>query len=520
MVRLDRRNIHFEVRQKAKSAYHCNRGDNIDRYPSYYPCFVLNFNDGWNDYTYKNWFGLIYFESENEYTNLGELKLMTTSGKVLETIPETFKSLDDTYCSVGLNGYYYQKLRNYFSTEDCLFILNILHDCALNVHTYEAFKESDEFKTSLYREEESKRAIREARFIIYDRSLSDAYTFEYNFHAPYSKIENHVTKWTVPFSYEPKPFQRVAGVIGENGTGKTEMFLDLIRELTGNESQGNFDKRPLFSSITAISTTPYDGYEEIESQRWEMPFVACSLEQNPDETIGKLTDGIGKVLDQGLFSGRSMLSIYEDFLAKLLGTEFFNTIFNLPNGTADLDPDEKPILDAERLSEEVPLLSSGQLHLLTLITHICANVHYDSLFLIDEPEVHLHPHAIMQFFYQLEKLLRRFQSYAVIATHSPLVIREIPGSLVSVIRRMEGDVALVQNIGIETFGEDVSLLYREIFNYDESESCFRLTVKKMAKSKKKFEYILSALSSEENPLSLNARFTIRNILTEIEHEEN
>ena len=63
MVRLDRRNIHFEVRQKAKSAYHCNRGDNIDRYPSYYPCFVLNFNDGWNDYTYKNWFGLIYFES-------------------------------------------------------------------------------------------------------------------------------------------------------------------------------------------------------------------------------------------------------------------------------------------------------------------------------------------------------------------------------------------------------------------------------------------------------------------------
>ena len=126
----------------------------------------------------------------------------------------------------------------------------------------------------------------------------------------------------------------------------------------------------------------------------------------------------------------------------------------------------------------------------------------------------------MQFFYQLEKLLRRFQSYAVIATHSPLVIREIPGSLVSVIRRMEGDVALVQNIGIETFGEDVSLLYREIFNYDESESCFRLTVKKMAKSKKKFEYILSALSSEENPLSLNARFTIRNILTEIEHEEN
>lgn len=520
MIRLDRDHIHFEVRIKSKSHLHCNRGDNVHKNPSNYPCFVLNFNNGWNDYTYRNWFGLIYFEGEDNYTNLGEFKLMTTVGAVLENIPDSFERLDDTYCSVGLDGSYYQKLRCNFSTEDCLYILSILHDCALNVQIYEAFKDKPEFTASLYREEESKRAIREARFIIHDVSLSDAYTFEYNFHAPYSRIVDHVTKWTVPFSYEPKPFQRVAGVIGENGTGKTEMFLDLIRKLTGNESRGNFNKIPIFSSITAISTTPYDGYESIQSKRWDMPYVACSLEQNPQETIIKLTNGIGKILDQGLFSGRSMLTIYEDFLEKLLGSVFFNTIFNLPNGTEDLDLDEKPTLDAERLREEVPLLSSGQLHLLTLITHICANVHYDSLFLIDEPEVHLHPHAIMQFFYQLEKLLRRFQSYAVIATHSPLVIREIPGSLVSVIKRMNEDVALVQNIGIETFGEDVTLLYREIFNYDESESCFRLTVKKMANNKKSFEAIVSSLTSANEPLSLNARISIRNILTEMSHEEN
>ncbi len=519
MIALDHRHIHFEVRIKDRAGIHCNRGDNIDKAPSNYPCFVLNFNDGWNDYTYKNWFGLIYFAGEDDYTNLGELKLMTTKGSVMEMIPETFEQLDDSFCSVGLDCYYYHRLRNYFSTENCLFVLSKLHDCALNVHTFESFKGTPEFQTSLYREEDSKRAIREGRFIIHDVPLQDAYAYDYNYHAPYSQIEDHVTRWEVPFLYEPKPFQRVAGIIGENGTGKTELFLELIREMTGNESKGSFEKRPLFSSITAISTTPYDGYEEIKSRRWDMPYVACSLEQNPKETVARLEEGIGKILNQGLFSGRSMLSIYEDFLEKLLGPVFFNTIFNLPNGTADLELDEKPELDRDKLEKEVPKLSSGQLHLLTLITHICANVHYDSLFLIDEPEVHLHPRAIMQFFYHLESLLRRFQSYAVIATHSPLVIREIPGNLVSVIKRMDGNVALIENIGMETFGEDVTLLYRQIFGYDESESCFRLTVKKMAQTKT-FEEIVEKLMTAEKPLSLNARFTIRNIVSRMNHAED
>lgn len=518
MIALDRDHIHFEVRQKANGNLRCNKGDNIDRLPSGYPCFVLNFNDGWNDYNYQNWFGLIYFESEMNYINLGELKLMTTDGPVMEQLPESFERLNDTYCSVGLDRAYYQKLRSHFNTDDCLFVLNLLHDCAMNVVTFENFKEKPEFTTSLYREEESKRAIREARYIINDISLHDAYSLIYNYHAPYSKFEDSTTAWNVPFSYRPKAFQRIAGVIGENGTGKTEMFLELIRGLTGNETKGVFQKTPLFSCITAISTTPYDGYEGIESHRWEMPYVACSLEQNPKATTGRLEEGIERILNQGLFSGRSMLSIYEEFLARLLGPMFFNAIFNLSHGTDDLDLDEKPDLDKDRLAYEVPLMSSGQLHLLTLITHICANVHYDSLFVIDEPEVHLHPHAIMQFFYQLEELLRRFQSYAVVATHSPLVIREIPGNLVSVIRRMEGDVALVQNIGMETFGEDVTLLYRQIFGYDESESCFRLAIRKRVNQGMGFEEIVESLSSEDRPLSLNARFTIRNQIMEMNHE--
>ena len=48
---------------------------------------------------------------------------------------------------------------------------------------------------------------------------------------------------------------------------------------------------------------------------------------------------------------------------------------------------------------------------------------------------------------------------------------------------------------------------------------FRLTVKKLAR-KKSFEEIIETLESENMPLSLNARFTIRNILSGMNHAED
>ena len=45
MIALNHRHIHFEVRIKDRADLHCNRGDNLDKAPSSYPCFVNDDDD-------------------------------------------------------------------------------------------------------------------------------------------------------------------------------------------------------------------------------------------------------------------------------------------------------------------------------------------------------------------------------------------------------------------------------------------------------------------------------------------
>ena len=89
-------------------------------------------------------------------------------------------------------------------------------------------------------------------------------------------------------------------------------------------------------------------------------------------------------------------------------------------------------LNKEELGKIVQIVSSGQLHLLSLITYIYANIHFATLLIIDEPEVHLHPHTVVEFMRILASILMRFKSYAIIATHSPLIVREVISSNVQV----------------------------------------------------------------------------------------
>ena len=85
-----------------------------------------------------------------------------------------------------------------------------------------------------------------------------------------------------------------------------------------------------------------------------------------------------------------------------------------------------------------------------------------TLVLLDEPESHLHPPLLSAFIRALSNLLYDRNGVAIVATHSPVVLQEIPRSCISKIQR----VGLVTNIkmpDIETFGENVGVLTREVF---------------------------------------------------------
>jgi hypothetical protein len=116
-------------------------------------------------------------------------------------------------------------------------------------------------------------------------------------------------------------------------------------------------------------------------------------------------------------------------------------------------------------------LSSGHKIVLLTITRLVEKVEEKTLILMDEPEAHLHPPLLSAFIRAISDLLINRNGVAVIATHSPVVLQEVPASCVWKIVR-HGGAARADRPEIETFGENVGVLTREVFGLEVTQSGF------------------------------------------------
>ena len=129
-----------------------------------------------------------------------------------------------------------------------------------------------------------------------------------------------------------------------------------------------------------------------------------------------------------------------------------------------------------------------------------------SLVLIDEPEAHLHPPLLAALMKGIGIALEAHGSYAVIATHSPVVLQEIAGCYAHVLRR-HGSRNSVEEPDIETFGENIGLLTRHVFNLDNSQSDYVGVLRELALelSLEKIEGLFEhGLSSQARALVMQA----------------
>jgi len=149
--------------------------------------------------------------------------------------------------------------------------------------------------------------------------------------------------------------------------------------------------------------------------------------------------------------------------------------------------------------EEEPSMSSGQSILTYFISATLAYLKSGSLIIFDEPEIHLHPNAVALLMQTLQALLQQFDSYAIIATHSPVVIQEVPRKRVVRFER-EGDVSTAYPLDQESFGENIAELTRQVFETVEIPNFYKQTLKRLAENLTFDE--VSALF--DNQLSLHA----------------
>lgn len=126
--------------------------------------------------------------------------------------------------------------------------------------------------------------------------------------------------------------------------------------------------------------------------------------------------------------------------------------------------------------------SSGHKIILLSLTSLVVDVIEKSLVVYDEPETYLHPPLISSYIRALSWLMIDRNAVAVIATHSPVILQEVPRKSVWVISR-EGDEFGADRPAIETFGESVSTLTKEIFNLRTKKSGFYTLIDEVVRKK-------------------------------------
>ncbi|MEV6929696.1 AAA family ATPase [Dactylosporangium sp. NPDC051485] len=135
-------------------------------------------------------------------------------------------------------------------------------------------------------------------------------------------------------------------------------------------------------------------------------------------------------------------------------------------------------------------LSSGHAIVLLTITSLVEQVHERTLVVLDEPEAHLHPPLLAAFVRALSDLLLDRNGVAVVATHSPVVLQEVPASCVWLIRR-NGQFVTPERPTLETFGENVGTLTHEVFSLEVTDSGYHRMIRAAVREGMSYEAVLA-----------------------------
>jgi len=465
--------------------------------PNTFPSFVL-VNSDWNDYSNRSTYYLYYYTDISDCKKIGTVKIIH---KEIDNTPnelnENFTLLNESFCSLGQEYSYYENIKLIFG-KTYESILWALKDAAFYPNILEEFENNYYFRNSLIRNDQQEQLLREVKYRLYGFNLKNLYSFQYSFKP---KFADEAIDVHFDFDANRAVPSRIFALIGKNGTGKTQLITSLPIDISKKNNNAFTPKSPLFSKVIAVSYSAFDSFD-IPKNTADFNYTYCGLKDSKGE----------------LYSTKGLKLRFHSSWKKIASNNRFDKWLNLLPFFLDRELINELIIEDDKVdikgfTSVSKKLSSGQSILLYIITEIVANIRYASLVIYNEPETHLHPNAISQLINAIYELTNEFQSYCIIATHSPLIIRELLSRNVYIMERDETVLSVRKPIS-ETFGENLTVLTEDIFGNNIVPNQYKKILNRLVASDKSYDEIVSIISSENIPLSLNTRIYLKSIIDE------
>lgn len=482
---------------------------------------VLLWTDNWDDwFTYSTQYVVFVFDDSGARHRIGNVKIGQFGMKPDQrrpNLPDEFDHIGDEFFSLGQDDEYYENLSK-LGTDTRDSVLQGLGDIALDADRF--LRAMDEKVTGISLLRSVTRSTVEGQF----RRLATggARLNEFRFVYTTPPVRRPSTEQaTLSFEVKPDsmPPTNIHVLIGRNGVGKTHMLNNMSKAIIDKEPDetkvGTFecvtDDKSSFANLVSVTFSAFDPFEPLPNRKDRLDGLPCAYvglkrpgktakgSPLPPKSPEKLSEEFGAsvlVCSQG-----ARLSRWRRALQMLETDPIFKA--NYVATLADDTQDEKEIRFAAR--KLFGKLSSGHKIVLLTITRLVETVEERTLVLLDEPEAHLHPPLLSAFVRSLSDLLVNRNGVAIIATHSPVVVQEVPKSCVWKIRRSGRSVA-AERPEIETFGENVGILTREIFGLEVTDAGFHRLLRESVQST---DTLAQALAKFDGELGGEARALIR-----------
>ena len=489
--------------------------------------------DNWNDYSFVTMFYLTIFDKAGVEHDIGNVKIafkgQTTEKSTYTTLGKGFSFLNDQYFSLGTDAEYYKNL-NKLPPELKQNILTALEDIVYKPEKLKDIEDEKVLNISLFRGVTLSDVHGQFSRVL--SGLAELSDFDFNF---VRKGLDGFCNLKIPFKVKvgSVPSTNIHAFIGRNGCGKTTILNGMIDAITNPEHESclfteislfNESRIPTgyFRSLVSVSFSAFDPFTPPQEQPdpakgTKYFYIGLKNRENIEalNSLGDLRKDFVSALI-GCLSNEGKKDLWLDAISSLssdlnfenMGLSILNTRYvslKEKHKNIQIDNDKFEELFYQDITNYLQRMSSGHAIVLFTITRLVNNVGEKSLVLLDEPEGHLHPPLLSAFLRTLSDLLYIKNGVAIIATHSPVVLQEIPKSCVwKVIRSREA--ITVERPEIETFGENLGVLTREVFILEVANSGYHSLLTKSVESGASYDEILSEY---KNQIGLEGRTVLK-----------